>query len=90
MYKGSKQLVSEETKIQRTDTQVGGFHNFHSEISHYKNIRRVLVWTLYLNDIPENEDETEFLLEKIKIQPKKIRMMCGASFHHIIPYQISW
>tara|TARA_Y100001958_G_C21165175_1_gene498179 strand:+ start:482 stop:1045 length:564 start_codon:yes stop_codon:yes gene_type:complete len=83
VYKGSKQLVSEETKIQRTDTQGGGFHNFHSEISHYKNIRRVLVWTLYLNDIPENEGETEFLLEKIKIQPKK-GMMC------IFPASFPW
>jgi len=49
----------------------GGFHNFHAEQSHYKNCRRVLVWTLYLNDIPEGEGETEFLYEKIRVQPKK-------------------
>ena len=36
-----------------------------------------------LNDIPENEGETEFLLEKIKIQPKK-GMMC------IFPASFPW
>ena len=36
VYKGKKVLISEETKIQRTDPKGGGFHNFHSEISHYK------------------------------------------------------
>ena len=68
VYKGKKVLISEENKIQKTDPKGGGFHNFHSEVSHYKNIRRVLVWTLYLNDIPEGEGETEFLLQKIRVR----------------------
>ena len=74
VYKGKKVLTSEETKIQKTDPKGGGFHNFHSEVSHYKNIRRVLVWTLYLNDIPEGEGETEFLLQKIRVRPEKGKM----------------
>ena len=32
---------------------------------------RCLVWTIYLNDIPEGEGETEFLEYGIKVQPKK-------------------
>ena len=70
-YRGNLKLESEETKIQRTDTNGGGFHNFHAEQSHYKNARRVLAWTIYLNDIPDGEGETQFLLENIKVQPKK-------------------
>ena len=49
----------------------GGFHNFHAEVSHYENSNRALVWTVYLNDIPYGEGETEFLFEKIRVQPKK-------------------
>ena len=70
-YRGNLKLESEETKIQRTDTNGGGFHNFHAEQSHYKNARRVLAWTIYLNDIPDGEGETQFLLENVKVQPKK-------------------
>ena len=70
-YRGNLKLESEETKIQRTDINGGGFHNFHAEQSHYKNARRVLAWTIYLNDIPDGEGETQFLLENIKVQPKK-------------------
>ena len=36
---------------------------------------RCLVWTIYLNDIPEGEGETEFLEYGIKVQPKK-GMVC--------------
>ena len=71
VYQGKRQLISEETKVQRTDPQGGGFHNFHAEISHYKNIRRCLVWTIYLNDIEYKEGETEFLYDKIRVQPTK-------------------
>ncbi len=84
VYRGNQKLISKETKIQKTDPKGGGFHNFHSEISHYKNIRRVLVWTLYLNDIKKNEGETEFLLENIRVQPKKGMM---AIFPASFPWQ---
>ena len=71
VYRGKKKLRMPENKIQRTDPFGGGFHNFHSEVSHWENCARALVWTIYLNDMPSNEGETEFLFDKIRIQPKK-------------------
>ena len=68
-YRGVRKLVTPEIKIQRTNPMGGGFHNFHSEVSHWENCARALVWTIYLNDISEGEGETEFLYEKIRIQP---------------------
>ena len=70
-YRGEKTLTSEESKIQRTNPLGGGFHNFHAEVSHCENSNRALVWTVYLNDIPSGEGETEFLFEKIRVQPQK-------------------
>ena len=69
-YRGKKSLLMPENKIQRTDPKGGGFHNFHSEVSHWENCSRTLAWTLYLNDIPNDESETEWLYENIKIQPE--------------------
>ena len=59
-YRGARQLVTPEIKV-----------HFHSEVSHWENCSRALVWTIYLNDIPEGEGETEFLYEKIRIQPRQ-------------------
>ena len=64
-------LLHQKSKVQRTNPMGGGFHNFHAEISHVENCKRALVWTIYLNDIPEGEGETEFLYEKIRIQPRQ-------------------
>ena len=64
-----------ENKIQRTDPKGGGFHTFHSEVSHWENCSRTLVWTLYLNDIPDDEGTTEWLYESIKIQPAEGMMV---------------
>ena len=69
-YRGKKRLLMPENKIQRTDPKGGGFHTFHSEVSHWENCSRTLAWTLYLNDIPNDEGETEWLYENIKIQPE--------------------
>lgn len=66
--------MSQHVKVQRTPPR-GGFHTWHKEHgpdSH--SAYRVLVWTLYLNDIPEGEGETEFLEYGIKVQPKKGRL----------------
>ena len=84
VYRGNLQLEIPHFKVQRTDTKGGGFHNFHSESSHWENSWRVLVWTIYLNDIPEGEGETEFLYEKIRIQPKT---GLGCSFPSAWMYQ---
>ena len=70
-YREQKNLISKDSKIQRTEPMGGGFHNFHSEISNINDSTRALVWTVYLNDIPDGEGETEFLYEKIRVQPKK-------------------
>ena len=70
-YRGARQLVTPEIKVQRTNPMGGGFHNFHAEISHIENCKRALVWTIYLNDIPNGEGETEFLYDKIRIQPRQ-------------------
>ena len=70
-YRGAKKLVTPEIKVQRTNPMGGGFHNFHAEISHIENCKRALVWTIYLNDIPNGEGETEFLYDKIRIQPRQ-------------------
>jgi hypothetical protein len=68
-YRGARKLITPESKIQRTNPVGGGFHNFHSEVSHWENCARALVWAIYLNDIPEGEGETEFLYDKIRIHP---------------------
>ena len=70
-YRGARQLVTPEIKVQRTNPLGGGFHNFHAEVSHWENCTRALVWTIYLNDIPKGEGETEFLYDKIRVQPKE-------------------
>ena len=58
-------------KIQRTPPK-GGFHNWHSEHGPGQDDAfRMLTWTIYLNDVPEGEGETEFLEYGIKVQPKK-------------------
>ena len=70
-YRGARKLLTPEIKIQRTNPMGGGFHNFHAEISHWENCTRALVSTIYLNDVPKGEGETEFLYDKIRIEPKE-------------------
>jgi len=67
-------FYSKSVKVQKTPPK-GGFHVWHCERGPSDNGSRCLVWTIYLNDIPEGEGETEFLEYGIKIQPKK-GMVC--------------
>lgn len=62
-------LVSTEVKIQKTSPR-GGYHVWHCEQDCIDHAPRVLAWTLYLNDIPEGEGETEFLWQGVRVQPK--------------------
>lgn len=55
-------------KMQKTRPG-GGYHVWHSEQSCIEQ-QRVLVWTIYLNDIDE-AGETEFLYQKFRLPPKK-------------------
>ena len=62
-------FYSHVVKVQRTPPK-GGFHIWHCERGQ-TDMGRCLVWTIYLNDVPNGEGETEFLEYGIKIKPKK-------------------
>ena len=74
-------VVSQDMKVQKTNPK-GGFHTWHCEQGVTAPARN-LTWTLYLNDIPEGEGETEFIEYGVKVQPKK-GMLCffPASWTH--------
>ena len=55
-------------KMQKTQPG-GGYHVWHAEQS-CEEPQRVLVWSIYLNDIDE-AGETEFLYQKFRLPPKK-------------------
>lgn len=57
-------------KVQRTPPK-GGFHIWHAEQGSGEMASRMLTWTIYLNDIPDGEGETEFLEYGMKIKPRK-------------------
>ena len=81
VLKGLK-AASLEVKLQRTPPR-GGYHIWHCEQDGLDVASRVLVWTIYLNDIPYNEGETEFLWQGIRINPKLGRcVIWPASFTH--------
>lgn len=68
---GMQQFYSKAVKVQRTPPK-GGFHTWHCEHGYGNDAAfRNLTWTIYLNDIPDGEGETEFLEFGRKIQPKK-------------------
>ena len=62
-------FYSHIVKVQRTPPK-GGFHIWHCERGQ-TDMGRCLVWTIYLNDVPNGEGETEFLEYGVKIKPKK-------------------
>ena len=75
-------IASFEVKLQRTPPK-GGYHVWHCEQDCVPHASRVLVWTIYLNDIPYNEGETEFLWQGIRINPKAGRcVIWPAAFTH--------
>jgi hypothetical protein len=71
---GSFNLSSTHIKVQKTPPK-GGFHTWHCEQRGLKDALRILTWTIYLNDMPEGEAETEFLEYGIKVPAKK-GMVC--------------
>jgi hypothetical protein len=66
-----KQLkaTSLHIKLQKTPPR-GGYHVWHCEQADLANTKRVLAWTIYLNDIPDGEGETEFLWQGVRVKPK--------------------
>lgn len=74
--------ASVDVKLQRTPPR-GGYHIWHCEQDSVPHAHRVLVWTVYLNDVPYNEGETEFLWQGIRVNPKAGRCaIWPASFTH--------
>lgn len=65
-----KELSSVHVKVQKTPPR-GGFHIWHCEQGGVQDMLRQLVWTIYLNDMPDNEAETEFLEYGVKVPAKK-------------------
>lgn len=79
-----KQLkaTSLKIKLQKTPPK-GGYHVWHCEQGRKETESRVLVWTIYLNDIPSGEGETEFLWQGLRVQPKAGTVcIFPASFTH--------
>ncbi len=69
-------------KIQKT-LPGGGYHIWHCEVNGMDSARRILVWTLYLNDDYEG-GETEFLYQHKRIKPKTGSLVIWpAGFTHV-------
>lgn len=78
-------LTNSACKVQKTSAG-GGFHTWHYEKSPgavYSSYR-VIVWTVYLNNIEDGQGETEFLQQHIRLKPEK-GMLCffPADWTHI-------
>lgn len=57
-------------KVQKTLPK-GGYHLWHCEHGSGSSASRNLVWTIYLNDVPEGQGETEFFHQGLRLQPKQ-------------------
>ena len=76
------QATSLSIKLQKTPPR-GGYHVWHCESDCKKHGDRVLAWSLYLNDIPDGEGETEFLWQGVRVKPKAGTVcIFPASFTH--------
>lgn len=71
-----------EHKVQKTE--IGqGYHIWHCENGGTLTSRRILVWTLYLNDVEEG-GETEFLYQHKRVKPKTGTLVIWpAGFTHV-------
>jgi hypothetical protein len=70
-YFVSRQLraSTKEVKLQKTPPR-GGYHFWHCESFNNETGNRALAWMIYLNDIPPGEGETEFIWQKLRVQPE--------------------
>ena len=65
-----KELYTSQMKVQKT-RPTEGYHNWHSEhTSKIEDVRTVLAFMVYLNDVDEG-GETEFLYQSKRIQPRR-------------------
>ena len=68
------QYFNAEIKLQKTEP-CQGYHVWHCENVGPQFMQRGLVWSIYLNSIPDNEGETEFLYQKLRVNPEKGMIM---------------
>lgn len=62
-----------QAKIQKTEPGEG-YHHWHTEASAIKNMTRLFVIQIYLNDV-EDGGETEFLSQSKRVAPKQGRVL---------------
>ena len=79
---GETSIRSTRQKLQKTKKS-GGYHVWHHEQSNIDSVHRVLVWTIYLNDVEEG-GETEFLYQSKRIKARKGKIcIFPAGFTHV-------
>lgn len=76
-------LNAQQMKIQRTGSG-GGYHVWHCEQGNGEQARRAVVYSLYLNTLPDGANgETEFLYQQRRIAPVENTMVLfPAGFTH--------
>lgn len=75
-------IRSTRQKLQKTK-KGGGYHRWHHEQAVIDSVQRVLVWTIYLNDVEEG-GETEFLYQSKRIKARKGKIcIFPAGFTHV-------
>jgi hypothetical protein len=73
---------SHSFKIQKTE-QGQGYHIWHCEAANLGSCKRILAWTLYLNNVEEG-GETEFIHQHCRIKPKAGTLVIWpAAFTHV-------
>lgn len=77
--KSINNVASLEVKLQKTPP-FGGYHAWHFEADNLDRACRVLAWLVYLNDVGENEGETEFLYQGLRVSPKAGRCVVWPAF----------
>jgi len=78
-YIGYKDLTFHPMRLQKTSPG-GGYHIWHVEASDtWEMLKRVLVFSIYLNDIEEG-GETEFLYQSVRVKPVKGRIVVWPAY----------
>ena len=76
-------IRSTRQKLQKS-TKGGGYHIWHHEQGSIDTVHRVLVWTIYLNDVEEG-GETEFLHQSERVKARKGKILifpAGFTYTH--------
>jgi hypothetical protein len=82
ILQGMAKHFSYAQKIQKTEVG-GGYHVWHTESPNRSMSHRILVWTVYLNDVEEG-GETEFLYQHMRVKAKAgTCMIFPAAFTHV-------